>query len=76
MIKSKKPLAAALTTAFVVGSLAPIASADSNPFTASPMQSGYEQVNKGEEGKCGEGKCGDEKDKEGKCGEGKCGDAK
>ena len=78
-----KPLTAALGAAFLATAISPIASADVNPFSATPLSTGYDIVNAdGHEGKCGEGKCGEskggeEKDKEGKCGEGKCGgDAK
>jgi uncharacterized low-complexity protein len=63
----------------MTASVAPLASADVNPFSASQLASGYGLVNfdkhEGEEGKCGEGKCG-EKKPEGKCGEGKCGEKK
>jgi uncharacterized low-complexity protein len=83
----KKPLAAALSAAFLATSIAPLASAEVNPFAANTLSSGYDLVNyahheegKGGEGKCGgdkadkEGKCGEAKaGKEGKCGEGKCG---
>ncbi|HAU06207.1 MAG TPA: low-complexity protein [Gammaproteobacteria bacterium] len=65
---------AALTTGL---SLSSVANADTNPFAAAELSSGYMQLagHHGAEGKCGEGKCGnhDEKAKEGKCGEGKCG---
>lgn len=78
-----KPLTAALGAAFLATAISPIASADVNPFSATPLSTGYDIVNAdGHEGKCGEGKCGEskggeEKDEEGKCGEGKCGgDAK
>jgi len=78
-----KPLTAALGAAFLATAIAPVASADVNPFSATPLSTGYDIVNAdGHEGKCGEGKCGEskggeEKGKEGKCGEGKCGgDAK
>lgn len=70
---TRKPLAAALGAAFLATAIAPLASAEVNPFTANPLSSGYDLANyahHGEEGKCG----GDKKaDKEGKCGEGKCG---
>lgn len=80
----KKPLAAALSAAFLATSIAPLASAEVNPFAANTLSSGYDLVNYAhhEEGeaKGGEGKCGGDKaDKEGKCGgdkagkEGKCG---
>ena len=65
---------AALTTGL---SLSSVANADTNPFAAAELSSGYMQLagHHGAEGKCGEGKCGnhDKKAKEGKCGEGKCG---
>lgn len=75
------PVAAALGAAFLATAISPIASADVNPFSATPLNSGYDIVNAGDhEGKCGEGKCGEgkcggdaKKDSEGKCGEGKCG---
>lgn len=75
---TKKPLAAALGAAFLASAIAPVASAEVNPFTANTLSSGYDLANyahHGEEGKCGEGKCGGDKkaEKEGKCGEGKCG---
>lgn len=83
---TKKPLAAAFGAAVLATAIAPAASADTNPFAADQLSSGYDLVNMGGhakkgdkegscgEGKCGEGKCGGEKgDKEGKCGEGKCG---
>lgn len=78
-----KPVTAALGAAFLATALSPIASADVNPFSATPLNTGYDIVNAGDhEGKCGEGKCGESKGgegkgEEGKCGEGKCGgDAK
>ncbi|MCK4951345.1 MAG: hypothetical protein KAS48_05965 [Gammaproteobacteria bacterium] len=82
----QKPLNAAIGAAIITSlSGAPLANADSNPFAANQLSSGYmvadmegkcggeKKVEK--EGKCGEGKCGGEKkvEKEGKCGEGKCG---
>jgi uncharacterized low-complexity protein len=76
--KMKKPLAVAIGAAFLATAAIPVL-AGNNPFTANPLTSGYDQVNKsGAEGKCGEGKCGEAKKaaKEGKCGEGKCGEAK
>lgn len=89
---SKKPLVAALGAAFLASSIAPMASAEANPFSATALSSGYDLGNfnshgdgkhseggKAKEGKCGEGKCGEAKAgkaKEGKCGEGKCGEAK
>ena len=83
MAISKKPLAAALGAAFLASSIAPIASAEVNPFSAQQLSGGYDLANFGKdaEGKCGEGKCGEgekgegEKGEgEGKCGEGKCGE--
>lgn len=71
-----KPVTAALGAAFLASTIAPVASADVNPFSATPLAAGYDIVNAadGHEGKCGEGKCGgDSKGEEGKCGEGKCG---
>lgn len=72
-----------LGAALVATALSPLASAASNPFGATVLDSGYAQVNhdKHAEGKCGEGKCGakdegkkdDKGTMEGKCGEGKCG---
>ena len=79
MSNKKQKLAIAVGTAFLATSIAPIASADANPFTANSLDTGYNQVNHahhGEEGKCGEGKCGEGKCGEGKCGEGKCGEGK
>ena len=85
----QKPLAAAIGTVIITSlSGMPLANADSNPFAANQLSSGYmvadmegkcggeKKVEK--EGKCGEGKCGGEKkaEKEGKCGEGKCGGEK
>jgi uncharacterized low-complexity protein len=65
MAQSKKPLAAALGAAFLASTLAPLATAEVNPFSAQQLSGGYDLANydKHEEGKCGEGKCG-----EGKCG--------
>ena len=76
MSQSRKPLAVALGAAFLASSIAPLASAEVNPFSAQQLSGGYDLANydKHEEGKCGEGKCGDKKGEgEGKCGEGKCG---
>jgi len=72
---TKKPLVAALGAAFVTSmAFAPAASADTNPFGATELETGYMVL---AEGKCGEGKCGAdkaaEKAKEAKCAEGKCG---
>ena len=79
MSHSKKPLAMALGAAFLASAIAPMASAEVNPFSAQQLSGGYDLANydkHGGEGKCGEGKCGDGDEKgegEGKCGEGKCG---
>jgi len=85
MRKSIHTTALTLVTA---AALSPaLALADSNPFGASKLDSGYQlgqversfgqeerNYDKHAEGKCGEGKCGADKTKaEGKCGEGKCG---
>jgi uncharacterized low-complexity protein len=83
-MSNKSKLATALGAAFLATSIAPLASADVNPFSATQLNGGYDLANyahheegetKGAEGKCGEGKCGADKKaaKEGKCGEGKCG---
>ena len=71
-----KPIAAALGAAFLASSVVSTVNAETNPFSATELNSGYDIVNKGKEGKCGEGKCGGEKGEEGKCGEGKCGGEK
>jgi uncharacterized low-complexity protein len=80
MSQSKKPLAMALGAAFLASAIAPMASAEANPFSAQQLSGGYDLPSYGShggEGKCGEGKCGGEKsDEEGKCGEGKCGGEK
>jgi uncharacterized low-complexity protein len=81
MSQSKKPLAMALGAAFLASAIAPMASAEVNPFSAQQLSGGYDLPSYGShggEGKCGEGKCGEDKeggdkDGEGKCGEGKCG---
>ena len=81
---TKKPLAATLGAAFLATAIAPAVSAETNPFSAQTLNSGYDLVNYGghaskgdKEGKCGEGKCGGDKGEgEGKCGEGKCGGEK
>jgi uncharacterized low-complexity protein len=83
MAHFKKPLAAALGAAFLATSVAPLATAAANPFSAQQLNGGYDLPNfdKHEEGSCGdkagEGSCGD-KAKEGSCGEkakeGSCGD--
>ena len=77
---NRKPVLAIVGSAFVATlSSASMAQADTNPFVAVELDSGYELAAKDAEGKCGEGKCGADstdsadKDTEGKCGEGKCG---
>ncbi len=74
MAQLKKPLAVALGAAFFATTIAPLASAEMNPFSAQQLCGGYDLANYGKdaEGKCGEGKCGDNKAK----GEGSCGDKK
>lgn len=71
----------ALAASVVVSALGvSVAHAAANPFAASDLVGGYQQL-AGAEGACGshgekakeEGKCGDKAKKEGKCGEGKCG---
>jgi uncharacterized low-complexity protein len=80
----RKPLAAALGAAFLATSIAPLVSAEVNPFSAQQLSGGYDLASYGKdgEGKCGEGKCGEGKKKadgEGSCGgdkaegEGSCG---
>jgi len=86
MAHSKKPLAVALGAAFLATSVAPLASASSNPFAAQQLSGGYDLVNyeKHADGSCGEAKCGAKKaEAEGNCGEkkkaeteGTCGDKK
>ena len=83
MAISRKPLAAALGAAFLATSIAPLVSAEVNPFSAQQLSGGYDLASYGKdgEGKCGEGKCGEGKkaDGEGSCGgdkakgEGNCG---
>ena len=85
---TKKPLVAAIGAAFVTSmAFAPAASAATNPFGATELETGYMVLAEGKcgegkcgakdgkkaDGKCGEGKCGGDKAKEAKCGEGKCG---
>ena len=74
MTPFKKPLAAALGAAFLATSIAPMVSAEMNPFSAQQLSGGYDLASYGKdgEGKCGEGKCGENKAK----GEGSCGDKK
>ncbi len=70
MANIRKPLAAALGAAFLASSVAPLASAASNPFSAQLLSGGYDLANyEKPEGKCGEGKCGDKKKAEGSCGD-------
>jgi uncharacterized low-complexity protein len=86
MKNRKNAISLALGTA-LVGTLvvAPVVSADSNPFSFNDLGNGYmvadagDKVNK--DGSCGESKCGDKKPvkkmkKDGSCGESKCGDNK
>ena len=78
MAISRKPLAAALGAAFLATSIAPLVSAEVNPFSAQQLSGGYDLASYGKdgEGKCGEGKCGEgKKAAEGKKadGEGSCG---
>ena len=40
-----KPLTAALGAAFLATAISPIASADVNPFSATPLNTGYDIVN-------------------------------
>lgn len=64
----KSSLTVGLSAAFVASATIPSAVAESNPFAATPLASGYEVVNQVQhqpveskdfkEGKCGEGKCG------------------
>lgn len=79
-----KPVTAVLGAAFLATAISPMATADTSPFSATPLNTGYDIVNADDhadhEGKCGEGKCGEsdsdsgkDKGEEGKCGEGKCG---
>ncbi len=82
---NRKPVLAIVGSAFVATlGVANVAQADTNPFAAIELDSGYLLAVKDAEGKCGEGKCGSDteaKDSEGKCGadteakdsEGKCG---
>jgi uncharacterized low-complexity protein len=85
MTPIRKPLAAALGAAFLATSIAPMVSAETNPFSAQQLSGGYDLASYGKdgEGSCGdkkaEGSCGDKK-AEGSCGdkkaEGSCGDKK
>jgi uncharacterized low-complexity protein len=91
MANSKRPLAAALGAAFLASSIAPLVSAEANPFSAQPLSGGYNlaSYDKHAEGGCGgnkaegEGSCGGAKaEGEGSgdgtkaAGEGKCGEGK
>lgn len=69
MANSKRPLAAALGAAFLASSIAPLVSAEANPFSAQPLNGGYNlaSYDKHVEGGCGGNKAG---------GEGSCGGAK
>jgi uncharacterized low-complexity protein len=72
----KKTAMTAFSAAILASSMASVAVADTNPFAAKVMSSGYQLADyaKDAEGKCGEAKCGaDKASKEGKCGEAKCG---
>ncbi|MCB1647044.1 MAG: hypothetical protein KDI36_16405 [Pseudomonadales bacterium] len=82
-------MAMAIGTAMSSGlAISAPAFADSNPFGASELSSGYMQVaeascgaktdaeGKCGEGKCGEGKCGAKADGKKAMGEGKCGEGK
>jgi uncharacterized low-complexity protein len=75
--KTLKPLALAVGAALATSLAAGVANADTSPFSASSLSSGYMSIDIGE-GKCGEGKCGGDKGEEGACGgdkgeEGACG---
>jgi uncharacterized low-complexity protein len=80
MANSKRPLAVALGAAFLASSIAPLVSAEANPFSAQPLSGGYNlaSFDKHAEGGCGgnkaegEGSCGGAKAE----GEGSCGDKK
>ena len=56
MSHSKKPLAMALGAAFLASAIAPMASAEVNPFSAQQLSGGYDLANYDKHG--GEGKCG------------------
>ncbi|MFV8817632.1 hypothetical protein [Haliea sp. E17] len=83
MAQVKKPLTLALGAAFLASAVAPLASAETNPFGAQQLSGGYDlaSYDKHAEGSCGEksaeGSCG-EKAAEGSCGEkaaeGSCGE--
>ena len=91
MAHSKRPLTAALGAAFLASAIAPLVSAEANPFSAEPLNGGYNlaSFDKHQDGSCGgnkpagEGTCGGAKAQgEGSCGEkkakgeGTCGGAK
>lgn len=66
---SKKPLVAALGAAFIATSVVPFATADTNPFGATQLDSGYDLANYNDpEGKHAEGTCAGKKGMEGSCG--------
>jgi uncharacterized low-complexity protein len=69
MANSKRPLAVALGAAFLASSIAPLVSAEANPFSAQPLNGGY---NLASYDKHAEGGCGGTKAE----GEGSCGGAK
>lgn len=74
MANIRKPLAAALGAAFLASSVAPLASAASNPFSTQMLSGGYDLANYDKhEGSCGdkkaEGSGGDKKKAEGSCGD-------
>jgi len=79
MANSKRPLAAALGAAFLASSIAPLVAAEFNPFSAQPLEGGY---NLASYDKPAEGSCGAKAEGEGSCGgakaegEGSCGDKK
>lgn len=70
MARNLKPLAVALGATLAAASAAQV-NATENPFSSTPMVSGY-KVAMDMEGKCGEGKCGakpkPKAEHEGKCG--------
>jgi uncharacterized low-complexity protein len=72
MARNMKPLAIALGATLAASMVAQVNAAE-NPFSSTPMVSGYKVAM---EGKCGEGKCGATKTQPKADSEGKCGDAK
>ncbi len=59
---NRKPVLAIVGSAFVTTlASANVALADTNPFVAVELDSGYALAAKDAEGKCGEGKCGTHK---------------